>query len=78
MTQYVTTRQYRACIESPYWDWLSMQFEGPNIRQRSGVFDSATSSYVSRVVRKACRFRSPARLLSRNLRVYDLPLHSGV
>jgi hypothetical protein len=44
MAQFIAIFQYSACRKIPYAKGLAMQFEGPNIGQGSGIFDSATSS----------------------------------
>lgn len=44
MAQLIAIFQYSACRKIPYPKGLSMQFEGSNIGQGSGIFDSARSS----------------------------------
>jgi hypothetical protein len=41
MAQFIAIFQYSACWKIPYAKGLAMQFEGPNIGQGSGIFDSA-------------------------------------
>ena len=45
MAQLITARKFKKCEHIPYGKGLSIQFEGPNIRQGSGIIDSATASY---------------------------------
>ena len=47
MAQFLTAYKHKKCGHIPYGKGLSMQVVGMNIRQGSGIFDSATSSYVS-------------------------------